>query len=120
MYDALAVEVAKPTKQLPSEHLHCDHRYEHVRYCICTGVVQASRSMDHMRQRLVVQRGNDVQVSVVWTIAIGVIVIADPQNIGVISGAPQQLQFSILVPSVLINAFDRDDFISIQIRATID
>ena len=61
-----------------------------------------------------------MQVSVVRSVPIGVIVVADAQNVGVVPGAQQQVQLAILVPSVLIDALNRDYFISLQVRCPID
>ena len=44
-----------------------------------------------MRQRLVVERSHYMQVSVVRSVAIGVIVVADAQDIWVVPGAQEQV-----------------------------
>ena len=61
-----------------------------------------------------------MQVSVVRSVAIGVIVVADAQDIWVVSGAQEQVQLTILVPRVLIDALNRYYFISLQVGSPID
>lgn len=119
MNNALAVQVAKPAQQLPSEHLYGDHRDEHMWYRISTGVIQTSGTVYHVRQCLVIERRNDMQICVVRSIAIRVIVVTNAQNIRVISGTQKQVQLTILVPCVLINSLDRNCLISMQIGSSI-
>ena len=73
-----------------------------------------------MRQRLGIKRSNYVQVRIVGTVSVGVIMIADAKNIGVISCAEQQIQLSVLIPRVLIDSFDRNCLFSFQVRAAIN
>ena len=59
-----------------------------------------------MRQRLGVQRSNYMQVCIVRTISVGIIMIADADDVGMLSRAEQQIQLSVLVPRVLVDSFD--------------
>ena len=61
-----------------------------------------------------------MQVRIVGTVSIGVIMIADAKNVGVISCAEQQIQLSVLIPRVLIDSFDRNCLFSFQVRAAIN
>ena len=61
-----------------------------------------------------------MQVSVVRSVAIGVIVVADAQDIWMVPGAQEQVQLTILVPRVLIDALNRNYFISLQVGSPID
>ena len=47
-----------------------------------------------------------MQVSIVRTISIGVIVIANANDVGVVSRTEQQIQLSVLISRVLIDSFD--------------
>ena len=76
--------------------------------------------MDHVRQRLGIQRSNYVQVRIVRTVAIGVIMIADADDVGVVSCAEQQIQLSVLIPRVLVDSFDCNCVSCSQIRTAIN
>ena len=61
-----------------------------------------------------------MQVCIVRTISVGVIMIADADDVGMVSCAEQQIQLSVLIPRVLVDSFDCNCVSSSQIRAAIN
>ena len=57
---------------------------------------------------------------VVWLVAGLVEMVADINDIWVSFAAQKQVQLAILVPSILIDAFDSDCFIVKQVGSTVD
>ena len=61
-----------------------------------------------------------MQVCVVRTVAVGVVVVFDIYDVGVPTSVLQQVQLSILVPCVLVNAFDCHCFLGHEVGASVD
>ena len=58
---------------------------------VCIRVIQSPGPVDHMAQCLVIEWRDDVEISVVGPISVGIIVITDAYDVGVISRTLQQV-----------------------------